>query len=335
MVSAFTGSLASPSTHSLYKSVFLLLHLFSITVTLSTSHRMESSQDKSIGPGAFKNIEEYLYVDPAIGQSSGRVWRHLKHYKLSSQYRRKKRESQSTCNDSSLTDILTSCQSSVMLTSAVMSDPSVNQTALLRTEFCGLGCRTKMFLHARECNLSSFIVEVAGDCTNTRDSTCIHAAVLMIDGILWCSIELDQGRVNSSINEAAPTAPSSGQRGDNSSSQCSLSTTYSTRVNHRFLFDKEIGQQVLSPPLEPPWQNCTVFASNNMSSSSNTDSMLSTTAPNSDHTPSSRTKAPQTLTTTTTASNSSLRLCSTHNAYLLSLVCVLWCLVLSRLHIIL
>lgn len=234
----------------------------------------------------------YHYTETIVTGSSIKLFE-VKRYDSSQQWNKgyrhnKKRNAQSNqCDSESINDELVSCQDSVTITNAHMSDPSVNLTALLRTQFCGIGCRTKMFLHARQCEISSYIVEVTGDCSNNRETNCIHAAVIMLDGILWCSIELDRGHMNGSeeatLETDIPTASSEEKKDNNSSTthQCNLSTYYSTTVNHRFLYDKLTGRQVLSPPLEPPWQNCSAFGFSNMSMVTTTDPSINTSAPKS------------------------------------------------------
>ena len=173
-----------------------------------------------------------------------------------------------------------------------------------------------------------------GDCTQGRESACIHAAVIMIDGILWCSLELDQGYVNTS-DEVPPTAPTSEhnqQQDSNSTHQCNLVSSYSEAVNHRFLYDKQTGRQVLSPPLEPPWQNCSVFSFNNVNSSTTstaTDSVDTTYEGNIPVSSGRVSEDPERV--TTARNNSSRQYTQTHSLFcLISIVC---CLVLSKVHL--
>lgn len=297
---------------SLYS--WMLFYLWYATKTLSLPHQLQNLQESSLqAVPAIQN--EYMDLDAEMEKLESRYWQ---------QRRIMKRQSDSQCNES-LQNALLSCQNSVTLNTTVMSDPNLNQSALLRTQFCGLGCRTKMFIHAFQCTTQSFIVEVSGDCMNGNEASCIYAAVVMVDGVLYCSVELDQGQTNS--DESASSSESTDL------DSCNLSTSYSTEVEHRFLHDTQIGRQVLTPPLKPPWQNCSNFAVNNSVSSSATNSVSSTVSPQTSS-PSSGTfsgiGASQDLSATT---NGALRHHSqTHLTVCFSIV-YLYCLVLSMVHL--
>ena len=297
---------------SLYS--WMLFYLWYSTKTLSLPHQLQNLQESNLQTApAIQN--EYMDLDAEMEKLESRYWqqRHIM-----------KRQSDSQCNES-LQNALTSCQNSVTLNTTVMSDPNINQSALLRTQFCGLGCRTKMFIHAFQCTTQSFIVEVSGNCKNGNEASCIYAAVVMVDGVLYCSVELDQGQTNSdeSVSSSMPTDLDS----------CSLSTSYSTEVEHRFLHDTQIGRQVLTPPLKPPWQNCSNFAVNNSVSSIATNSISSTVSPQTSS-PSSGTfssiGASQDLSATT---NGALRHYSQTYLTVCFSIVYLCCLVLSMVHL--
>ena len=300
-------------TQSLYTCMFF--YLWYATKTLSLPHQLQNLQERSSLSKAQTvwNPEEMdLDTDFVleIEKIESRLWqqRHVI-----------KRDSESQCNET-LQNALTSCQNSVNLNTTVLSDTNLNQTALLRTQFCGVGCRTSMFLYALQCPVRSFIVEVSGDCKNGNEASCIYAAVIMIDGIIWCSVELDQGLMNSD------EATSSSEPNQDS---CSLSTSYSTEVKHRFLHDTQIGRQVLTPPLKPPWQNCSNFAFNDSASITNTvGSTVSPQTSQSSQTVSSSgvSQVPSSTTNGT----------SRHHSQTYLLVCfsvVLYCLALSKVHL--
>ena len=316
---------------SLFHCKWILIHILCISRTFSiTTHQMRNNaaQASNVVHRTLTDTDRYMQARNIAAHSSVTVLDNIRRYENSLQKRR--RTKRNACDDESLNSALTSCQNSVTLTNAHLSDPDVNQTALLRTQFCGIGCRTKMFLHAHQCGISSFIVEVAGDCSNKRDTSCIHAAVIMLEGILWCSIELDHGHLNDSLEEGAPTdVPQSSESKPNTSShQCSLSTYFSTTVNHIILYDKQ-GRQVLSPPLEPPWQNCSAFGFSNMSLASTTDSIVSSSSTPQSSSSSEEGQAvtsdgsvnPSLLSTTTT--NGSRHCCLTYSLFFVSIMCSL------------
>ena len=296
---------------SLYS--WMLFYLWCAAKTLSLPHQLQNIQETHWNKGKASQ-DEYTDLETELEKVELRFWqqRHVM-----------KRQSDSVCNES-LQDALQSCQNSVNLNTSVMSDPNLNQSALLRTQFCGLSCRTKMFIHALQCTVRSFIVEISGDCKNRNEASCIYAAVIMVDGVLYCSVELDQGQMNSdeTASSSLPTDL------DN----CSLSTSYSTDVKHRFLHDTQIGRQVLTPPLKPPWQNCSNFAFNN-SASSATNSISSTVSPKASSPGSgtfSRIDASQGPSATT---NGALRHYSQTYLTVCFSIVYLCCLILSKLHL--
>ena len=304
---------------SLYS--WMLFYLWYATKTLSLPHHQSQDlQDSSrmhTMPAAIP--EEYMQdLDAEMEKIELRYWkqRHVV-----------KRQSDSGCNDS-LQNALMSCQNSVTLNTTVLSDPNVNQSALLRTQFCGLQCRTTMFIHAFQCDVQTFKVEVSGDCKNGNEAACIYAAVVMVDGVIYCSLELDQGQATSTDEGTSTSIPT--DRDD-----CSLSTSYSTEVEHRFLHDTQIGRQVLTPPLKPPWQNCSNFAFNNSAilSSSSINPASSTVSP--------KTLSPSDSSGTITGVGVSQDLSATTNdalrhhsqTYLTVCFSILLCLVLSMVHL--
>ena len=307
---------------SLYS--WMLFYLWYATKTLSLPHQLPENLHRgnslrTVVAGAIE--EEYMDLDAKMEKLELRFWQ---------QRHRVKRQSDSQCNES-LQSALISCQNSVTLNTTVLSDPNLNQSALLRTQFCGLQCRTKMFIHAFQCTIQSFIVEVSGDCKNGNEASCIHAAVVMVDGVIYCSLELDHGSLQTSGDDDESASRSVPTDLDS----CSLSTSYSTEVEHRFLHDTQIGRQVLTPPLKPPWQNCSNFAfSNNSASSSDTNSDSSTVSPPLASSASSGTFSgigvSQDLSATT---NGALRHHSkTHLTVCIGALVYLCCLVLSMVH---
>ena len=303
---------------SLYS--WMLFYLWYATKTLSLPHHqsqdLQGSSRLHTMPAAIQ--EEYADLDAEMEKIELRYWkqRHVV-----------KRQSDLGCNDS-LQNALISCQNSVILNTTVLSDPTVNQSALLRTQFCGLQCRTTMFIHAFQCAVQTFIVEVSGDCKNGNEAACIYAAVVMVDGVIYCSLELDQGQVTSADEDTSTSIPTDHD-------DCSLSTSYSTEVEHRFLHDTQIGRQVLTPPLKPPWQNCSNFAYNNSAISSSSINPASSTI-------SPRTSSPGDSSGTITGVGVSQDLSATtngalrHHSRTYLTVCfsiVLFCLVLSMVHL--
>ena len=305
-------------SYSLYS--WMLFYLWYSTKTLSLPHQVQNLQESSLHPAVSAIQDEYVDLDTEMEKLELRYWKQ--------RHNIVKRQSDSQCNES-LQEALMTCQSSVTLNTTVMSDPNLNQSALLRTQFCGLQCRTKMFIHAFRCAIQSFIVEVSGDCKNGNEASCVHAAVIMVDGVIYCSVDLDQGQATDSNDSASSSMPSD-------IDTCSLSMYYSTDVPYRFLHDTQIGRQVLSPPLKPPWQNCSNFAFNNSVPSSAINSAGSTVSPETSSPSSAGTfqsgiGVSQDLAATT---NGALRHHSkTHLTVCFSIIVYLYSLVLSLVHL--
>lgn len=308
----------------LFPCITMLLTMLLCTRTISVLHQLQAThlvrQDKEAGSlNKMQSMDNYLDSD---ADTEGIEIRYLESIvQESHQQHTVKRDSPSSeCGQESLESILMSCQESVTLNTSVLSNTDVNQTALLRMQFCGSGCRTKMLLRAFSCGINSYIVEVSGYCKYwNRDAACIHAAVIMNHGTLWCTIELSHG------HEVEPTLSGSAEeKMENSTDRCSLSTLYSTEVQHNIVYDPLQGKHVLSPPLDPPWQNCSAFVNSRDSSTTTTGSTPTSTSPN----PDSNQTSDMGFKGPTATTNGCLRHCS--QTYLTISFYALCCLVVSK-----
>ena len=241
----------------------MVFYLWYASKTLSLpGHQLQNSEDHDSSPSRTQNRYDYTDLDVAMLEMATleqKLWKQ-RHSVV------KRQSSGLDCNRS-LQKALTSCQDSVTLNATLLSDPSRNQSAILRTQFCGLGCRSKLFMHAYQCGVTNFLVEVSGDCKYGSQAKCIHAAVIFVDGVILCETNIDQGQTN---DEGSASG---------AEENCKLSMTYSTEMKHRYLLDSQIGQRVLTPPLEPPWKNCSNFAFHRVTNLSTNAPVSSTVSP--------------------------------------------------------
>ena len=157
------------------------------------------------------------------------------------------------CNQESLMFILDKCESAVM---ASVGSPASRRRRSSDNSFCGASCSHLVFTYVNICGFQEFIVNVSGACKlpgNDFLVNCIHAAVVVKPGIVSC-MNTHQESVSHDVRHLVDTSKTYRQ-----SKCCSLQTDYNSSFpGHDIIYDSEIHDFRVDPPLLPPWKEVDV-----------------------------------------------------------------------------
>lgn len=163
------------------------------------------------------------------------------------------------CSQSQLQVIMQDCEQALRPT----------EDGDIRDRFCGITCRSQIVAYAATCNISYFSLNITGICeTNPLDTHCIFAVILIRPGVSACfATSIDSSDSDSVLQT-------------NNTACCLLHSSVNTTGEYFAIVpNPQMGTPIIQPPLEPPWESCSVYMANNVSCSERTGTLSTTQLP--------------------------------------------------------